>query len=164
MVSNTPLSYVQGEAAHLDTLMFQVDLWSARGDLPQTLMDVAERQKEIQYSSRTRMVTDTQRLHQDYRRLLRELLEQVPADRCESDPWCRHARELACENRTSVIHLIYRDRARIGHFKDYQFGRLAMREHWQAGLADIQKALAHPEWLQLPTGESTFVTHDATAS
>ena len=50
-----------------------------------------------------------------------------------------------------------------GHFKDYQFGRVAMREHWQSGLADIGRALAHPEWLRMPSGENTFVTHDATA-
>lgn len=163
LVSNTPLSHVLREASHTDTLMFQVDLWSARGELPQNLLDVTERQKEILYSSRTRMVTDTQRVAQHYRRLLRELLQEIPQEVCDSNPWCRHAAELACENRTSVIHLIYRERARIGHFKDYQFGRVAMREHWQAGLVDIGRALAHPEWLQLPTGENSFVTHDATA-
>lgn len=72
-------------------------------------------------------------------------------------------RELACSRRYSVIHLIYCDRAPLGHFKDYQFGRVAMREHWQSGLADVNRALAHPEWLELPQGENSFVTHDATA-
>lgn len=163
LVSNTPLSYVLREAARIDTLMFQVDLWSARGELPQTLVEVAERQKEIQYSSRTRMVTDSQRTGQHYRRLLRELLEEIPAEVRASNPWCRRATDLACENRTGVIHLIYREHARVGHFKAYQFGRVAIREHWQAGLAAIGRALAHPEWLQMPTGENTFVTHDATA-
>ncbi len=62
-----------------------------------------------------------------------------------------------------MIHLIYRDRARWGHFKGYQFGRVSMREHWQCGLADIGRALARPEWLRLPDGEESFVTHDATA-
>ncbi len=163
LVSNTPLSYVLQEAARTDTLMFQVDLWSACGELPQTLPDVSERQKEIQHSSRTRMITDTQRLGQHYRRLLRELLEVIPDDVCRDNAWCRRASELACENRTGVIHLIYRDRSRVGHFKAYQFGRIAMREHWQAGLIDIGRALAHPEWLRMPAGENTFVTHDATA-
>ena len=163
LVSNTPLSHVMSSEPASDTLVFQVDLWSARGELPQTLLDVAEREKEIQYSSRTRLITDVQRLGQHYRRLLRELLEEIPADVREANPWCRHAAQLACNTRTSVIHLIYRERARFGHFKDYQFGRVAMREHWQAGLADIGRALAHPEWLRMPSGENTFITHDATA-
>ena len=163
LVSNTPLSQVFDAHPRRDSLVFQVDLWNARGDLPQNLLDVAEREKEIQYSSRTRTITDMQRLGQHYRRLLRELLQEIPEDVRSGNPWCRHAEELACDRRYSLIHLIYRDRARFGHFKDYQFGRVAMREHWQSGLADIGRALAHPEWLQLPTGENTFVTHDATA-
>ena len=163
LVSNTPLSQVFDAEPRLDSLVFQVDLWNARGDLPQNLLDVAERQKEIQYSSRTRTITDMQRVGQHYRRLLRELLEEIPVQARKGNPWVRRAEELACGSRYSLIHLIYRDRARYGHFKDYQFGRVAMREHWQSGLADIGRALAHPEWLQLPTGENTFVTHDATA-
>ena len=163
LVSNTPLSQVFDSEPRRDALVFQVDLWSARGDLPQNLLDVAEREKEIQYSSRTRTITDMQHRGQQYRRLLRELLEEIPDSVRKTNAWCRRATELACDRRYSLIHLIYRDRARFGHFKDYQFGRVAMREHWQSGLADIGRALAHPEWLELPQGENTFVTHDATA-
>ena len=163
LVSNTPLSQVLASEPRRDTLVFQVDLWSAQGELPQSLLDVAERQKEIQYSSRTRLITETQRVAQHYRRLLRELLEEIPEDVRRSNPWAQYAAQLACDRRYSVIHLIYRDRARIGHFKDYQFGRVAMREHWLSGQADIARALAHPEWLELPTGEAAFVAHDATA-
>ncbi|KRA14668.1 MULTISPECIES: patatin-like phospholipase family protein [unclassified Lysobacter] len=163
LVSNTPLSQVLASEPRRDTLVFQVDLWSAQGELPQTLLDVAERQKEIQYSSRTRLITDIQRVQQHYRRLLRELLEEIPEDVRRRNPWALYAAELACDRRYSVIHLIYRERARIGHFKDYQFGRVAMREHWLSGQADIARALAHPEWLELPTGEVAFVSHDATA-
>lgn len=163
LVSNTPLSQVLTQSPRRDTLVFQVDLWNARGDLPTNLLDVAERQKEIQYSSRTRLITDTQRVFQHYRRVLRELLEELPEDVRKSNPWAQHAAEIACDRRYSVIHLIYRDKAKIGHFKDYQFGRVAMREHWLSGQSDIARALSHPDWLQLPHGESAFVAHDATA-
>ncbi|MET0807597.1 MAG: patatin-like phospholipase family protein [Pseudoxanthomonas sp.] len=163
LVSNTPLSQVFDSEPRQDSLVFQVDLWSAQGELPQNLLDVAEREKEIQYSSRTRTITDMQRLGQHYRRLLRELLQEIPESVRMDNPWCQRAAGLACDRRYSLIHLIYRDRARFGHFKDYQFGRVAMREHWQSGLADIGRALAHPEWLELPQGENTFISHDATA-
>lgn len=163
LVSNTPLSHVLHEAPNDDTLVFQVDLWSARGELPQTLLDVDERRKEIQYSSRTRQITNTERMSQRYRRLLRELLELIPEEVRETDPSCRKAAAIACGSRTSVVHLIYRDRSRVGHLKAYQFGRVSMREHWQCGLADIGRALEHPEWLKLPDGDDPFVSHDATA-
>jgi NTE family protein len=58
LVSNTPLQWVVAGDTRQDTLTFQVDLWSARGDLPSDLNDVSARQKEIQYSSRTRANTD----------------------------------------------------------------------------------------------------------
>ncbi len=163
LVSNTPLSQLFEAESRFDALVFQVDLWSADGELPATLPDVAERQKEIQYSSRTRLITDMQRRFQHYRRLLRELLEEIPEDVRRSSPWAQHAAKLACDHRYSLIHLIYRDRARGNHFKDYQFGPLSMREHWRCGLADVRRALANPGWLQLPTGEHSFAVHDANA-
>jgi NTE family protein len=58
-VSNTPLQWIVDSQPPLDTLAFQVDLWNARGELPSTIAEVATRQKEIQYSSRTRAGTDT---------------------------------------------------------------------------------------------------------
>ena len=57
VVSNTPLSYVLSTEPRRDTLTFQVDLWSAKGRMPDDLMEVTSRQKDIQYSSRTRAIT-----------------------------------------------------------------------------------------------------------
>jgi NTE family protein len=54
LLSNTPLAWVVEHEPRQDTLAFQVDLWSARGEFPANLAEVATRQKEIQYSSRTR--------------------------------------------------------------------------------------------------------------
>ena len=58
LVSNTPLQWVLDSRPRQDTLAFQVDLWSARGELPRDLAEVEVRQKEIHYSSRTRAATD----------------------------------------------------------------------------------------------------------
>jgi NTE family protein len=30
-------------------------------------------------------------------------------------------------------------------------------------MVDASRALSHPEWLRLPTGDDAFVSHDATA-
>src|SRR5215471_9480226 len=55
LVSNTPLQWVLDSMPRQDTLAFQVDLWSARGELPRNLMESETRQKEIRYSSSTRL-------------------------------------------------------------------------------------------------------------
>jgi len=159
MVSNTPLYEVLSERPGCDTLVFQVDLWSARGALPRDLADVAERSKEIQYSSRTRLVTEFMRRTQEQRRLLHDVMALVPAER-RNDPAYRHAEARAAEALTNVIHLIYQDRPHEGHFKDYEFSAASMRSHWQSGLDDMRHTLAQPQWLAAPDPEHPFVTHD----
>ncbi len=46
------------EEFNRDLLIFQVDLFSARGDSPASLLEAAEREKDIRFSSRTRTSTD----------------------------------------------------------------------------------------------------------
>ncbi|MBV8626779.1 MAG: patatin-like phospholipase family protein, partial [Paraburkholderia sp.] len=159
LMSNTPLYEVLQTTPRRDTLAFQVDLWSARGPVPDSITDVQGRMKDIQYSSRTRLVTDMLQRSQRFRHVLREVLERVPAEG-RDDPWCKLAEELSCSKRYNVIHLIYRHKEYEGHFKDYQFGLSTMREHWESGLADIRGSLAQPEWLELPENDAGFVTHD----
>ena len=160
MVSNTPLSHVLAATPRRNTLTFQVDLWSARGPLPENIYDVQDRMKDIQYSSRTRTVTNLMEDAQHYRRMLRELLERVPAKVRATDPWCQRAQQFACEQQCSVIHLIYQNKEWEGHTKDYEFSTQTMREHWTSGLHDIQSMLNHPEWLELPPQGEEFVTYD----
>lgn len=161
LVSNTPLSQIFCARPRRDTLAFQVDLWSAKGQLPSNLFDLQERQKDIQFSSRTRAVTNQMHQEQHYRHMLREVLDRVPAKVRESDPWCRKAAEEVCANRYNIIHLIYQDKEWDGLSKDYEFGPLTMRNHWDSGLYDMRTTLEkHPDWLELPSGEHEFVTHD----
>ncbi|GJG93786.1 patatin-like phospholipase family protein [Cupriavidus pauculus] len=159
LVSNTPLQAILTEKPRRNALIFQVDLWSARGPLPQTLDAVTTRQKDVQYSSRTRFITDIMSEQQNYRRLLNDVLALVPEAQRESDAYQRAAAS-ACDARRNVIQLIYRDKSFEGSAKDFQFGPLTMREHWNSGLDDIRGTLLHPEWLAMPTHEHPFVTHD----
>ncbi len=160
LVSNTPLSHVLAATPRRNTLAFQVDLWSALGRLPDNVYEAQERMKDIQYSSRTRAVTDTMKKEQHFRRLLREVLQHVPPEALESDPWCRRAQALACTRQYSVIHLIYQDKEWEGQAKDYEFSPRTMHEHWRSGLQDLQDTLAHTDWMNLPPPTQEFVTHD----
>lgn len=160
LVSNTPLAQILSATPRVDTLAFQVDLWSAIGELPTNIYDVQERQKDIQFSSRTRAITDMMERDQTYRRLLKEVLELVPAEVRNKDKWCKQARQFACEHRYNVIHLVYRDKEWDGLSKDYEFSFLTMRDHWRTGLDDIRETLKHKDWLAKPGKDNAFVTHD----
>jgi NTE family protein len=158
LVSNTPLAEVLGHTPRRDTIAFQVDLWSAIGPRPHNILDVAEREKDIRFSSRTRMATDAATELQCLRRALKRALDCLPAE-LAADPEIASLRDLSCSKVYNIIHLIYRDKQYEAQHKDYEFSLPTMREHWEAGLTDIRRTLKHPEWLERPRGLGV-ITHD----
>jgi len=160
LVSNTPLTEVLRDADHKDTLIFQVDLWSASGKVPGDFLDVSERAKDIQYSSRTRAITSMLADRQKHACLIKQLLEHVPGDVRKANALLRRAEEAADGSAINVVHLIYKNKPHEGHYKDYEFSIATMREHWESGLEDIRDSFAHREWFEVPTRQQGFVTHD----
>ncbi|GLU32953.1 patatin-like phospholipase family protein [Trinickia caryophylli] len=160
LVSNTPLTEIIRECQHKDTIVFQVDLWSARGKLPSDLLDVSERMKDIQYSSRTRAITAFMSQNQKHAQMIKALLEYIPEEVRLAHPLLREAQKTANGNAVNVVHLIYKDKWFEGHYKDYEFSKATMREHWASGLEDIRRSFAHPEWFDIPSRDVGFVTHD----
>jgi len=159
-VSNTPLDYVLSQTPRRDTLVFQVDLWSAQGDLPRDIFQVQERLKDIQYSSRTRAVTNTIHMVQQMRKALIDTVARIPKEVKEKDPWFDEMVRHMMGARFNVIHLIYRNKSSEGHYKDYQFSNETMQMHWQTGLKDMQETLSFPECLDIPAEGENFVTFD----
>ena len=86
-------------------------------------------------------------------------MELVPEAR-RSDPAYRRAEARASGALTNLVHLIYRNKPYEGHYKDYEFSASSMSQHWRSGLEDMRHTLAHPHWLDAPTPEHPFVTHD----
>ncbi len=158
MVSNTPLSRVLSSEPR-DTLTFQIDLWSAKGRVPRDLMELSSRQKDIQYSSRTRAITDHATRMQKMRQALQRTIEKLPKS-AKEDPEFRAIADMARHCSCNIIHLIYQSKIYEGQSKDYEFGLSAMRAHWQSGLDDIRRTLADPRRLDPPAPELGIVTHD----
>lgn len=149
MVSNTPLVWVLSAPSDLDTLVFQVDMWSARGVLPRDLAEVVVRMKEIQYSSRTRAATDQFRRGQELRVAFNELLAKMPPD-LAATPQAKMLAKAVDPALYNIVQLIYRSPTYEGQSKDYEFSRKTMQDHWAAGYRDAKITLSHPEVLTLP--------------
>ena len=161
LVSNTPLEWVVENVPRQDTLAFQVDLWSARGDFPRDMAEVETRRKEIIYSSRTRASTSgfkrMQRMRHAAAKLSADMPEQVrtSAEMEVLQPMIEH-------KAYNIIQLIYRAKTYEGHSKDYEFSRRSMEEHWRGGYHDAVRTLRHPEVLRrsnTPDGVFTFDLH-----
>ena len=158
LVINTPLQWVLDTAPRKDTLALQVDLWSAGGDLPRNFVESEVREKDILFSSHTRLATDQFKKVQTLRRAAHKLLAKMPKELLHTP----EAETLAAEAHGKVYNIIqlsYRKSYR-GNFKDYEFSRSTMEEHWRSGYNDAVRTLRHPEVLQRPDGQDGFFTFD----
>ncbi|MGH6618532.1 MAG: DUF3734 domain-containing protein [Alphaproteobacteria bacterium] len=164
LVSNTPLQYVLDEVPRPDMLVFQVDLFSARGLMPRSLFDVSEREKDIRYSSRTRLNTDFARHNQNLRRATHRLLAKLPASLRE-DADVKLLRSANCDAAVTIVHLIHRRKDYFTQSKDFEFSRYSIDEHWKAGGDDVRRTFRHKAWQHRskPTDDVTVfdLTRDA---
>jgi NTE family protein len=146
LVSNTPLEYVlERTGPRQDMCIFQIDLFSAKGRRPETLLDIAQREKEIRYSSRTRLNTDIFREMQTIRRAIRHLRPLIPAELSNNEDW-QILDGVSCDAAITIVLLIHRRAAYGTQSNDYEFSRYSMEEHWAAGRADVEHTLNHPDW------------------
>ena len=146
LVSNTPLEFVlERSGPREDMVIFQIDLFSAKGCMPETLFDIGQREKEIRYSSRTRLNTDIFREMQTIRRAIRHLRAVVPQEFKNNPDW-QFLDGVSCDAAVTIVLLIHRRAAYWTQSNDYEFSRYTMEEHWQAGRADVERTFNHPAW------------------
>jgi len=158
IVSNTPLQHLLDNDER-NSLVFQVDLFSANGPLPRDMESVLGRQKDITYSSRTRYNTDVYKHLMSWKTKTRELLAKIPEDQLSAEDRKLKA-ELAMLPAINILHLIYQQKAYEGNAKDYEFSGASMREHWQSGYEDTKLTLQQRRWLEMQPGRTGVVVHD----
>jgi NTE family protein len=146
LVSNTPLRHILEAVPRRSVLAFQVDLFSSSGEVPMDLGAVSEREKDIRYSSRTRMGVETFRYVHNLRRNISTLLAKLP-DTLKDEPEVAFLERAACQTTMDIVELIYRPEAAQGPSKDYEFSRAAMERRWEQGLSDAGETLARAPWL-----------------
>ena len=159
IVSNTPLQHLLAQDDDINSLVFQVDLFNAHGDLPRTIQDVTGRHKDIMYSSRTRQVTDMfQRLQRWKTRAYKALLKVPEAELTDEERAMRD--KLAKLPALTILQLIYQQKAYEGSARDYEFSSTSMRDHWLSGHEDTKRTLGRKDWLAMPPPNTGIITHD----
>ncbi len=159
IVSNTPLQYVLDAGLTDPLLVFQVDLFSARGMMPRTLAEAAQREKEIRFSSRTRLNTDVHLRIAALEAAVARLADKVPPD-LRDDPDWRVLIERAGAGPVTILHLINRSEDYESEGKDYEFSRATVTGHWQSGSADVVRSLASPRWRNRQPPRHGLITLD----
>jgi NTE family protein len=159
IVSNTPLQYLLESCASGDSLVFQVDLFPARGPLPRDISGVLERQKDIQYSSRTRYTTDMYKQMFGLKQQLFEALSALP-EASLTDALRQQRDALRELPEYLVFQLIYQQKSWEGQAKDYEFSAATMQDHWRSGYEDTKRTLNRHDWMVMPPHGTGITTHD----
>jgi NTE family protein len=147
LFSNTPLRYMVDYYPRRSRVIFQVDLFPARArPRPADLDEVHEREKDIRYSSRTRIATNTLREKHDIRHAINELHRLLPPEIASTEQ-ARQLHDYGCVTTIDIVQLIYRPDEPQGPLKDFEFSRPAMHQRWQQGLADARTSLQASPWL-----------------
>jgi NTE family protein len=146
LFSNTPLQYMVDYYPRRSRLIFQVDVFPAHGCVPKNLDEVNEREKDIRFSSRTKVVTEILRERHNARHVINELYEILPPEIRDTE----QARQLyahGCVTEMDIATLVYRPMEPQGAAKDYEFSRPTMEMRWQQGLSDARTTLLASPWL-----------------
>jgi len=159
IVSNTPLQHLLDQDDSLNSLVFQVDLFSARGALPRDIQDVMARHKDIMYSSRTRHNTDVYRKSHNLKVRLHRALSKIPEDQL-SDEERQIKISISRLPEIAILQLIYQQKAYEGYSKDHEFSGTSMREHWMSGHEDTKRTLKRREWIKMPEDGMGIIIHD----
>ena len=162
VVSNTPLQYVLDyEHDHEDVCIFQIDLFNARGDVPKSMIEIDQREKDIRYSSRTRLNTDLMCRMRNLGNAVRRLADKLPED-LRDDPDWRFLEQAGPQTSTTIVHLIHRRCLSERASRDYEFSRFTMERNWKDGKADVETTLKHPKWVKRERKPGAVVTLDLT--
>lgn len=158
LVSNTPLAHVLDHQSG-DMLIFQVDLFPAEGPLPAQMTDVLSRAKDIQYSSRTRQVTDLYLRERKVHKVARAVLAKLPPELAD-DPDVKQLREMSTEGAINIVHLIYRSREWESGARDFEFSRATMLDHWKQGAEAVEGVMHNGDLIASNISSGRSATFD----
>jgi NTE family protein len=161
IVSNTPLWYVLDDSPKMKALIVQVDLFNAVGEFPRKFDQVLEREKDIQYSSKTRFNTKRVKELCELRAALSRLLAKLPPA-LASDPDAQVLSKAHGVGNITIAHLINRRLSHSAQTKDYEFSRATVNELWAAGLEDVRRAIANPDWTEADESSEGMRVYDLT--
>ena len=159
--SNSPLEVVFSALPRADTLCFVIDCFGGSPFVPTNMEGVAERMKDIAYSTHAQMVLKN---HMERFRLKTELHKLTKT----MDPKQIATLEQVLENvggiepsHITVVHVTYSSRLHRGASKDYNFSQVITQRRIDVGYQDIRAALSESEKWDSPTANLELRLYEA---
>ncbi len=160
ILSNTPVEVVFDDNPRRDSMVYAVHIWNPHGAEPETIWEVMNRQKDVQYSSRAGSHIKRQRQLHRLRHVITELSAIIPSDQRQT-PEVSELAAYGCPTRMHVIRLLAPALDCEDHSKDIDFSPSGIRARWDAGYADTMRTLETAPWRDPVDPLEGFVLHEA---
>jgi NTE family protein len=160
--SNTPIETVFDDYPRRDSIVFAVQMWHAAGPEPESIWQVLNRQKDIQYASRADSHIIRQGHIHHLRHIVRELVRLMPEGQREIP----EVREMAGYGCGTFMHIVRLKAPRLDHedhLRDIDFSSAGIHARWQAGYADTMRMLERRPWEAAVDAMAGVAVHDSDA-
>ena len=160
--SNTPIEAVLDDRPRRDSLIFAVDVWKPDGPEPETLWQVAGREKDIRYASRANHHIARQKQIHHLRHVILELAKAMP-EKLRKSPEIRELASWGCQTTMHVVRLVASGITGEDQMKDIDFTPAGIRARRQTGYDDTRRMLELAPWERPVDPIEGVVIHDVLA-
>lgn len=160
ILSNTPVEAVFDDNPRRKSVVFAVHIWNPRGSELETIWQVMNRQKDIQYSSRAVSHIARQKQIHRLRHVIAELARRVPETE-RNDAATKELASYGCLTRMHVVRLLAPALDCEDHTKDVDFSPSGIRKRWNAGYSDTNRVLELAPWSGEFDPVEGFILHEA---
>jgi NTE family protein len=158
--SNTPLEAVLDDNPRHDSLIFTVDIWNPDGAKPESLWEVAAREKDIQYASRAHSHIARQKQIHHLRHVINELTKAIP-EKQRASAEIKALAAWGCKTTMHVVRLVASTIEGEDQLKDIDFAPDHIRLRRDAGYADTKRMLDLAPWAQPVDPIEGVIIHDS---
>ena len=144
ILSNTPVEVVFDDNPRRSSLVLAVHIWNPHGPEPRSIWEVMNRQKDLQYSSRSTAQIKRQRQLHRLRHIIAELGSLVPeADRSNA---VAEMKSYGCTTTMHVVRLLAPSLDYEDHSKDIDFSPEGIRQRREAGYRNTMETIEQAPW------------------
>ena len=160
ILSNTPVEVVFDDSPRRNSMVFAVHIWNPHGPEPETIWEVMNRQKDVQYSSRAVAHIKRQRQLHQLRHIVAELSKMLPEEKMRENRVAEMA-SYGCLTRMHVVRLLAPALDYEDHSKDIDFSANGIRRRREAGYRDTMETLRKAPWREPVDEFEGFILHES---
>ena len=161
ILSNTPVEVLFDDNPRRSALVFAVHIWNPTGKEPQTMWEVMNRQKDVQYSSRAVSHIKRQRQLHRLRHVVSELGKLLPED-TRKQAAVHELLGYGCKTSMLVVRLLAPSLPYEDHLKDIDFSPDGIRQRREAGYRHANEMLELAPWRDQFDPIDGFILHEVT--